>query len=804
MKSMRENTNIKFGIVLSYASIFVSLLANIFLQRFINQPGNELISTQYNLYSFASSISSLLIILTLGLTSGYIRFATRAEKENGSEGLKKTNSVYALLLSLSAIAALIIGTLISALFITGVIPLKNYSESEIKLISIFLFLGSINVAVGFFTSVFTIFLNYRSKFIVVRLLTLVFSTASPLISLPFIKLSNSLVAFSIVHISLTGISLIIQVLYAVILLKYRLSFKFEKGTSKYFKEVLAFTFFVFLVEIFIQVDANADKILLGFFAPPGSEGADASAVGSYNIGFSIVSVIGTSCAAVFSAYAPKINRAVVNNDKEKVKSIFNRTTEIALLVYFFVFGGFITCGQEFIYAWLGESRFYVYYIVITLLLINVIPYTINITSEIQRAYNKHKFRSFTMLGMALFNIVFTLLVLYIVKLNSNETSENYLYYQLAAVMAVTMFSSIVFNGIVMAIYNKKAIELPIGFYYKKLLAYLVLTAVPVALTFLIYNFVDLSSLNHWVSTIIIGSTFVGLFGITILVFNRRFVKSLIKERKRKKPIEIAPDDLKIIKKIELDILKDIIKACDALGIDYYCVGGTALGAVKYKGFIPWDDDIDIAMKRDDFNKFIKEAHLYLNENHFVQSIETEHNYLSTMAKVRDSRTSFEEISTANLGIRGGVFVDIFPIDNAFDSKLKTFKYKFNYALVDCSTNKTIDYSTIKTMLFDFISLFSFAKKEKLMKKNVELLSGNKESTSVYCRIAYYPKSLFDDLTFLEFEGINVKVPKNVNAYLEQAYGDITIDPPESKQISHHFVYSYDISQVRSLYEDSDN
>ena len=374
-------------------------------------------------------------------------------------------------------------------------------------------------------------------------------------------------------------------------------------------------------------------------------------------------------------------------------------------VYFFVFGGFITCGQEFIYAWLGESRFYVYYIVMTLLLINVIPYTINITSEIQRAYNKHKFRSFTMLGMALFNIVFTLLALYLVKLNSNETSENYLYYQLAAVMAVTMFSSIVFNGIIMAIYNKKAIGLPVGFYYKKLLAYSILTAIPVTLTFIIYHFADLSSLNYWLSTIIIGASFVALFAITILIFNRRFMRSLIKERKRKKPVEVTPEDLKIIKKIEVDILRDIIKTCEALGIDYYCVGGTALGAVKYKGFIPWDDDIDIAMKRDDFNKFIKEAHLYLDKHHFVQSMDTEPNYLSTMAKVRDSRTSFEEISTANLGIRGGVFVDIFPIDNAFDSKAKVFKYKFNYALVDRSVNGTIDYSTIKTMLFDFISLF---------------------------------------------------------------------------------------------------
>ena len=795
---MKENTNIKFGIILSYASIVVSLLANIFLQRFINMEGNELISTQYNLYSFSSSISSLLTILTLGLTSGYIRFATRSEKENGQVGLKRTNTVYGILLASSAFLALIIGTLLSVLFITGAIPLNNYSADERKLITIFLILGTINVSVGFITSLFTIFLNYKSKFILVRLLTLVFSTASPLISLPFIKMFNSLIAFSVVHISLTIISLIIQIIYSVTLLKYRLSLKLEKGISKYFKEILAFTFFVFLVEIFIQVDANADKILLGFFAPPGSEGADASAVGSYNIAYSVVAVIGTSCSAVFSAYAPKINRAVVNQDKKTVSDIFNRTTEIALLVYFLIFGGFLTCGQQFILAWLGKDRFYVYYIVLTLLMINVIPYTINVTSEIQRAYNKHRFRSYSMLGMAVFNIVFSLATLFLIKRFVQETSPDYKYYQLAAVLCVTLFSSYVFHGIIMAVYNKKAIDLPIGFYYKKLLIYLLLTGIPSAVTLLLYHYVDLSSLGNWISTIIIGFTFVTLFVLSILIFNRRFVHSLIKERGTKEPIEISSSELNSLKKIELEIFKDVIRVCKILNIQYYCVGGTALGAVKYNGFIPWDDDIDIAMKRDDFNLFQSEAHKYLKDFYFVQSIETEANYLSTILKVRDARTKYDEISTSRLNIRGGVFIDIFPIDNPFDSKIKKIKYKLNYAKINSRIHKTIQYSSFRSLIIDFLTLFVYGSNEKLMKKNVKLLSDNSESDYVYCRGQYYKKEFFDSTINGIFEGLEVCLPILVEDYLKQTYGDITLDPPLTEQVSHHYVYAFDVDGVKGI------
>ena len=798
MKIFKENTNIKFGIILSYASIIVSLLANIFLQRYINMPGNEFISAQYNLYSFSSSISSILTILTLGLTSGYIRFATKAEKESGREGLKRTNSVYGILLSISAILAFVIGTILSVLFITGAIPLQNYSLNERKLISIFLFLGTINVAVGFITSLFTIFLNYKSKFIVVRLLTLIFSTASPLIALPFIHYFDNLVAFSIVHISLTLISLVIQIIYSVSLLKYQLSLKIGKGMSKYFKEVLAFTFFVFLVEIFIQVDANAGKILLGFFAPPGEDGANASAVGSYNIAFSIVSVIGTSCSAVFSVYAPKINRAVINSKKDDVSAIFNRTTEIAILVYFFIFGGFLTCGQQFILAWLGKERYYVYYIVLALLVINAIPYTINVSSEIQRAYNKHKFRSFSMLGMALFNIVFSLLALFLIKHFISETSSNYIYYQLMAVLCVTLFSSLVFHGIIMAMYNKCVIGLPIGFYYKKILIYLVLTAIPSALTLLIFHFVNLSPLGNWISTIIIGCVFVVLFVTTIIVFNRRFIHSLVKEKAIKKPIDINDSDLKTLKNIELEIFKDVIRVCDILGIDYFCVGGTALGAVKYNGFIPWDDDIDIAMKRDDFNRFIKEAPNYLNKYYFVQSLQTEKNFVSTIAKVRDSRTVFDEISTLDLGVRGGVFIDIFPIDNAFDSNIKKLKYKLNYAKINSRIHKSIHFSSLKTIIIDFLTLFVLFNNEKLMKKNIELLSNNKPSNYVYCRGHYYEKAFFEKTKRGVFENLNVKLPVCVDEYLKQSYGDISIDPPLCEQVSHHFVFSFNFEEVEDI------
>ena len=120
-------------------------------------------------------------------------------------------------------------------------------------------------------------------------------------------------------------------------------------------------------------------------------------------------------------------------------------------------------------------------------------------------------------------------------------------------------------------------------------------------------------------------------------------------------------ELEELHQIELDMLKEIDRICRRENIQYYLAGGTLLGAVRHKGFIPWDDDIDIAMARDEYERFLKvmkkERHPYLK----IFAMEFDKEYQYTFAKVVDTRTRLIEEIGKDLPDMG-VFIDIFPID----------------------------------------------------------------------------------------------------------------------------------------------
>ena len=127
-------------------------------------------------------------------------------------------------------------------------------------------------------------------------------------------------------------------------------------------------------------------------------------------------------------------------------------------------------------------------------------------------------------------------------------------------------------------------------------------------------------------------------------------------------------NMKQIWAVQLDILQEIAMICNKHDIKYFAIGGTLLGAVRHKGYIPWDDDLDIAMYREDYNKFCKIAPKELHNPFFFQTEDTDPGYLLRHAKVRNSNT------TAILSIQKdkkykfnqGIFVDIFPLDRIPD------------------------------------------------------------------------------------------------------------------------------------------
>ena len=128
--------------------------------------------------------------------------------------------------------------------------------------------------------------------------------------------------------------------------------------------------------------------------------------------------------------------------------------------------------------------------------------------------------------------------------------------------------------------------------------------------------------------------------------------------------EVFEKNLRKLQLLQLDIAKAIKELCESNGIPYFLIGGTLLGAIRHKGFIPWDDDFDVGMLREDYERFIKIAEEKLDKKKFfLETWDTEKGYGFPFAKVKLNGTKYPE-RNAPKSVHQGIFVDVFPIDTA--------------------------------------------------------------------------------------------------------------------------------------------
>lgn len=535
-----QSLNIRLGAILAYANVGVSVIVNIFFVPFLLKNVGD---AQYGLYSFATSMTSMLTVLSFGMTSAYTRFATIARKEAGENGLKKINSVFFLFFLFASFIALIVGGVILLLMFSGVIPLSSYSDSQKTIIFILFSLSLTNVFVNFISYIFTLNINLNLRYIWARSITLMSTLAIPLISLPLISATQSITVYCAINLLVNIVALLLNVLFCIKFLRFKFDRKISKSDLRIFKRILFFSFYVFLVSIVTQIDAQTDKILLGFFA-------DAETVAIYQLGFSLVNYISIASTTVCSLYIPVVNKQVVNNDEKSLHATFLSVSSKMQILYIFVIGGFISCGSAFILAWLGDSNplyRFVYFITISLSLINLIPFTMNLSSEVQRAMNLHKFRALTLIAGAFTNIVLTVIILTVSPYIFDAQSLYYPIYQIFACITCTGIATIVFSTTVMAIYNQKVIKLPIGRFFIKLAVNLIPGIIGSVTTILVFSYiVNIGSLNPWIQTIILGGFYFLIFIVSLFVlYNKKiisFIKCTFNKQEKKIVIQSQKND----------------------------------------------------------------------------------------------------------------------------------------------------------------------------------------------------------------------------------------------------------------------
>lgn len=270
-------------------------------------------------------------------------------------------------------------------------------------------------------------------------------------------------------------------------------------------------------------------------------------------------------------------------------------------------------------------------------------------------------------------------------------------------------------------------------------------------------------------------------------------------------------DKKLIEQIHkknVELLDEFVRVCELLNLDYTLSGGTLLGAVRHKGFIPWDDDIDVSMKREDYNKFLQEAPKHLKSKYFLQYYTTDKHAINSWMKLRDEETTwvsydYELKTTQHLGLS----IDIWPVDYIPNLKFaqkhhnKTKRYnrlRGNYLYVP---SKNLCKNIFKRLfLLPLSRIIGRARLNKWQENfNQKYMDGEYTFADQGDKRQIMKMNLFDEFQELEFEGKKYKCIKNTHDYLVAMYGETYMQlPPEEKRVI-HFAEIIDLDKSYKYY-----
>lgn len=273
-------------------------------------------------------------------------------------------------------------------------------------------------------------------------------------------------------------------------------------------------------------------------------------------------------------------------------------------------------------------------------------------------------------------------------------------------------------------------------------------------------------------------------------------------------ITLNEQDLQIIKNAELRIVNEINQICLRNNIKYSMIGGTLIGAVRHHGFIPWDDDIDLMMERSEYERFLSISEKELSEEFYIADYEHTPSIGEPFTKIMMKNTVMKECFTGSSNAPAGIFVDIFPVDNAPESKIfKTIQRYKNYSLRKKILIKS-DYRFGKTgvikIIYDALGKFTFESKSDLVRKyRNNQTKYNHRNTAEYVSLcgAYdynretLPKQWLSEYIFLEFEGQKLMAFRDYDKILRHYFGDYMKLPPENERICRHAVAELDLRQI---------
>lgn len=440
---------------------------------------------EYGLFKLSSTTISYLSLISFGIGSAVVRYLVKFKAEGDQEGLQKMFGLFNVIFTIIAAIALVGGIAIT--FSVPLIYSKSLSDTELLKMQILVGILTLNTAISFSATAYTGVVTCHERFVFLQFINIISTVISPVANIVVLLMGFKSIGMTVASLVLGIITRIIYVIYVRFSIKLKPVYK--NLPTHLIKELLVFSFWIFVGNIVNQLYASTDTMIIGVIPALATVG-----VAVYNIGATFNGMMLSFTQGITSVLTPKVNTMVFSGgNTEELTDLLIRFGRIQAYIVAIVCSGFVVFGRDFIMLWAGEGYEEAYFVALFTMIPSCIPLMQSVALNIIVAQNKHRFRALVYLAIAITNVLGTIVAVH--------------YWGIVGAAAMTCIACIIGQGFVMNWYYWKKIKLNIPRFWKSV-ANIFVAPVVLGVTFSIINiYIDL---NNW------AIMFVGIGLYTIL------------------------------------------------------------------------------------------------------------------------------------------------------------------------------------------------------------------------------------------------------------------------------------------------
>lgn len=498
-----SNSQLKKGIILNYLNLALSSLIPIFYTPIMLSLLGQ---NEYGLYKLSGSVTSYLSLMALGLGAAITRYLIKARIEEGKEAEEKILGFFVAIFTIISLLTIIIGGVL-AMNVQSWFSASLSVEDLLKM-KILVFILACNTAVNFLTAPYISVVNAHEKFVFFQSMGIFATCMIPILNLVALYMGYASIGLAITSLCVMITYRIIYSLY--VRYKMRITARFTRPSRALIREILSFSFWIFISNIVGQLYGVTDTIMIGFIPTLATVG-----IAIYSVGDIFNSIIGTLNSGISSLLIPKANRMVFGNvSNEELTDTAIQMGRIQCLIIALFLLGFISFGKPFIYFYVGEEYANAYWVAVICMIPGFIPLIQSFCLNILIAKNENKFRALLYLFIAIINVIGSWFLLQV--------------WGIIGAALMTSFATFIGNGLIMNWFYQKHIGIDILRFWKSVGSILIFPTVMCFCTLSLYNVIDFYNILALIMGILVFTVLylvINWYGI-MNIYEKNIIRSM--------------------------------------------------------------------------------------------------------------------------------------------------------------------------------------------------------------------------------------------------------------------------------------